>query len=119
MIRYYKLFDLLNRKGMKKTDLLGTISAPTLAKLSKGQNVQTDVIDKICLLLNCQPGDIMEVAQEEIISHGSVDLVKTEMESVNVDDEEFIITDTSITSYVIDEESQRDYIEEVTNSTKG
>ena len=60
MIRYYKLFDLLNRKSLKKTDLLQIISAPTLAKLSKGQNIQTEAIDKICKMLRCQPGDIME-----------------------------------------------------------
>ena len=35
-MRYYRLFDLLTRRGMKKTDLLEIISAPTLAKLSKG-----------------------------------------------------------------------------------
>lgn len=64
MIRYYKLFDLLNRRGMKKTDLLEIISAPTLAKISKGKNIQTDVIDKICIALECQPGDIMEVVEE-------------------------------------------------------
>lgn len=65
MIRYYKLFDFLNRHGMKKTDLLQIISAPTLAKISKGQNIQTDVIDKICLFLHCQPSDIMEVVSYE------------------------------------------------------
>ena len=60
MIRYYKLFDLLNRKGMKKTDLLQVISRGTLSKLSKGGIIQTDIIEKICDFLNCQPGDIME-----------------------------------------------------------
>ncbi|MDK0754727.1 helix-turn-helix transcriptional regulator [Clostridium perfringens] len=59
-IKYYKLFDLLNRKGMKKTDLLKIISSPTLAKLSKGDIVTTEVIQKICNFLECQPGDIME-----------------------------------------------------------
>ena len=68
MIKYYRLFDLLNRKGMKKTDLLKVISSPTLAKLSKGEVVKTDIIDKICLYLECQPGDIMEClyGEEEI-----------------------------------------------------
>lgn len=61
MIRYYKLFDLLNRRGMNRTDLLEIISSPTLAKLSKGQNINTDIIDKICIFLGCQPSDIMEV----------------------------------------------------------
>lgn len=65
MIRYYKLFALLARRGMKKTDLLSVISAPTLAKLSKGANIQTDNIDKICLFLGCQPQDIMEVIVDE------------------------------------------------------
>lgn len=60
MIKYYKLFDLLNRRGMRKTDLLEIISSPTLAKLSKGETVKTDIIDKICEFLNVQPGDIME-----------------------------------------------------------
>ena len=60
MMRYYKLFDLLSRRDMKKTDLLQVISAPTLAKLSKGESVTTDVLCKICAFLDCQPGDIME-----------------------------------------------------------
>ena len=64
MIRYYLLFDLLNRIGMKKTDLLECISSPTLAKLSKGQSVTTDMIDRICSFLKCQPGDIMEWVED-------------------------------------------------------
>lgn len=60
MMRYYKLFDLLSRRDMKKTDLLEVISAPTLAKLSKGESVTTDVLCKICAFLDCQPGDITE-----------------------------------------------------------
>ena len=61
-IKYFKLFDLLARRGMKKTDLLDVagISSPTLAKLSKGETVTTEIILKICVALNCQPGDIME-----------------------------------------------------------
>lgn len=52
---------------MKKSDLTQIISAPTIAKLSKGQNVQTDVIDKICTFLEVQPSDIMEVIDDEAI----------------------------------------------------
>lgn len=61
MIIYNPLFALLAIRGMKKTDLLKIISSATLAKLSKNENVQTEVIDKICLFLDCQPGDIMKV----------------------------------------------------------
>ena len=60
MMKYYRLFDLLSRRDMKKTDLLSVISAPTLAKLSKGETVKTAVLCKICDFLDCQPGDIME-----------------------------------------------------------
>lgn len=60
MMKYFRLFDLLARRGMKKTDLLNVISAPTLAKLSKGESVTTDVLCKVCDFLDCQPGDIME-----------------------------------------------------------
>lgn len=63
MIKYYKLFDLLNRKGMRKTDL--ELSSKTIAKLSKGANLNTDVLDKICKQLNCQPADIMEYVPDE------------------------------------------------------
>lgn len=67
MIKYYKLFDLLQRQEKKKTDLytIANISPPTLAKISKGQNITTDVINKICAALNCQPGDIMEYVPDE------------------------------------------------------
>ena len=64
MIKYYKLFDLMNRKGMKKTELLDIMSAPTLAKLAKGETIKTDIIDRICIKLKCQPHDIMEAFEE-------------------------------------------------------
>ncbi len=61
-IKYNKLFALLAMKGLQKTDLItmADISAPTLAKLSKGETVTTETISKICKALDCQPGDIME-----------------------------------------------------------
>ncbi len=66
-MKYYKLFDLLTRKGMKKTDLLNNkiISSPTLAKLSKGETVTTEVLSNICEALNCQPEDIMEYVSSQ------------------------------------------------------
>lgn len=65
MIRYYKLFDLLNRKGMKKSDLRQILSSSTVAKLSKGEYISGEAIEKICEFLHCQPGDIMEYIVEE------------------------------------------------------
>ncbi len=67
MIKYYRLFDLLLRRGLKKTDLstLAGLSSPTLAKLSKGAVITSETIDRICRALNCQPGDIMEYIPDE------------------------------------------------------
>ena len=60
MIVYYKLFILMDKRGMRRTDLLKIVSAPTLAKLSKNEVVKTSIISRICEFLDCQPGDIME-----------------------------------------------------------
>ncbi|MCL2697793.1 MAG: helix-turn-helix transcriptional regulator [Oscillospiraceae bacterium] len=66
-IYYYKLNDLLNRRGLKKGDLIkmAEISNVTVSKLSSNKVVQTDMIDKVCKALNCQPGDIMEYIPDE------------------------------------------------------
>lgn len=61
-IYYYKLFDLLNRRNLKKGDLmeLAHIANKTVSKLASNRVVQTDVLDRVCAALECQPGDIME-----------------------------------------------------------
>ena len=61
-IRYFKLFDMIARRGMKRTDLIVEVglSSSTVAKLSKGETVTTNTIDRICERLGVQPGDIME-----------------------------------------------------------
>ena len=95
-IKYYKLFDLLNRKGMKKTDLRQVLSTATIAKLSKGEYISGEAIEKICVLLHCQPGDIMEVITEEsMVAQGVVGYTTKETEQhlpdimVNVESENF------------------------------
>lgn len=59
---YNKLWKLLIDKGMKKSDLRKNagISSSSLAKLTKGENVTTKVLVKICNELNCDIADIME-----------------------------------------------------------
>lgn len=62
-IQYSKLFDVLRERKISKTDLqkkLG-ISSATMAKLSKNEAVSLKVIEDICALLHCQPGDIMQI----------------------------------------------------------
>ena len=62
MIAYYKLLDLLNRKGLKKIDLQrGIKSSPnTMAKISRNEYISLQNINEICKFLNCQPSDIIE-----------------------------------------------------------
>lgn len=63
MINYNGLFEILEKRKMKKTDLLKIVSSGTLAKLNKHENIQTEIINKICNYLSVQPGDIMEYSE--------------------------------------------------------
>lgn len=62
-MRYDKLFEMLRAKGwntnrIRKENLLGQA---TLAKLKSGEgHIDTRTIDRLCEVLECQPGDIME-----------------------------------------------------------
>lgn len=62
MITYQKLFDLLSKKGKTSTYYLrqNGFSAATVDKLRKNEIVTTETISRICALLECQPGDLME-----------------------------------------------------------
>ena len=62
-VSYKKLWKLLIDRDMKKKDLMvvANISATSAAKLSKGENIQTDVLVKICKALDCDFADIMEI----------------------------------------------------------
>lgn len=66
-ISYKKLWKLLIDKDMKKKDLgrVAGISSSTLAKLSKDENVSSDTLNKICLALECDIGDMMEIVNNE------------------------------------------------------
>lgn len=64
MITFYRLWDRLNRSGMKQKDLKEILSPATINKLRKNQIVTTDTINKICIHLNCRPEDILEFEPE-------------------------------------------------------
>ena len=59
---YKRLFKLLIDRDMKKKDLakLADVSSYTITKMSKGENVTTDTLGKICKVLECNVEDIME-----------------------------------------------------------
>ncbi len=62
-LSYNKLWKLLIDKGMNKRALSeqADISNTTVAKLGKGENVNTDVLLKICKTLECDISDIVEI----------------------------------------------------------
>lgn len=66
-VSYNKLWKLLIDKGMTKTDLrlAADISTTTLAKLGKSETVSMDVMLRICKVLDCNIGDIMDAEKEE------------------------------------------------------
>jgi DNA-binding Xre family transcriptional regulator len=65
-ICYNKLWKLLIDRKMKKQELRKAtgISAATMAKLGKGENVNTEVLLRICEALKCELSDIMEIEQK-------------------------------------------------------
>lgn len=65
-IKYYKLFVLMNEKGLTTYRIRKEkiISEGTLQKLREGKAVSTDSIASLCAALGCQPGDIMEYVDE-------------------------------------------------------
>ena len=73
---YKKLFKLLIDKGMKKADLRKAtgISPNTMTKLSNNEFVSMEVLAKICITLNCDFGDIVEVVSST--DNSTVKIVK-------------------------------------------
>lgn len=63
-VSYKKLWKLLIDKDMKRKDLRNAtgISTASMAKLSKNENLTTDVLLRICDALKCDISDIMEVS---------------------------------------------------------
>ena len=65
-VRYKKLWLLLKKRNLKKKDLqsIANISSTSVTKLAKDETVRTDNLDKICLELQCDISDIMEIVEE-------------------------------------------------------
>lgn len=63
---YKKLFKLLIDREMKKQELCekAGISSATLTKLVKGESVTTESLLKICVALECDTSDIMEIEEK-------------------------------------------------------
>ena len=64
---FNKLWKLLIDKGMNKTDLRVKtgMSTSTLAKMSNNEVVSMDVVLRICEILECNVGDVMDATKKE------------------------------------------------------
>ena len=64
-VSYKKLWKLLIDKDMKKKDLrIATgMTTTALAKLGKNEHVNTEILAKICKVLECNIEDIVEVIE--------------------------------------------------------
>ncbi len=67
-VNYKKLWKLLIDRDMKKQDLqiAAQISAVTIAKLGRNENVTTAILAKICAALECNIGDIMDITNDNV-----------------------------------------------------
>lgn len=66
-IVYDKLLKKMHEQGItsytiKKDNIIGQA---TFKKIKEGGDVDTRTIAKLCKLLNCQPGDILEYVEDE------------------------------------------------------
>lgn len=66
-LSYNKLWKLLIDRGINRSQLceMTGISRSTMAKLNDGENVNTEILERICKTLNCDIGDVVEYEQEK------------------------------------------------------
>ena len=69
---YKKLWKILIDRDMKKSDLAeqANVSVATLTKLAKCENVNVDILIRICSALQCEIEDIMELVHNDTEEHG-------------------------------------------------
>ena len=62
-ISYKRLFKLMIDKDLKKKDLIRMtgISYSTIRKLENGENMNVEVLEKICRALDCSFDNIVEL----------------------------------------------------------
>ena len=66
-VSYNKLLKLLIDMNLNKTKLrkMAQMSPNTMAKLGKNETISMDIILRICEVLKCDVGDIMETIADE------------------------------------------------------
>ena len=66
-ISYNRLWKLLIDRNIKKGELcqIAGVSSASITKMGKNGYMSTEVIDKICIALECKVEDIMEIVVDE------------------------------------------------------
>ena len=67
-MRYkFDIISALREKGYRSTRIRNEkiLSESTMQKFRTGEMVSTDNIERLCKLLGCQPGDIIEYIPDE------------------------------------------------------
>lgn len=64
-LSYKKLWKLLIDRDLKKKDLseMANVSSTCIAKLGRNENVNTNILVKICAALECDINDIVELTE--------------------------------------------------------
>jgi DNA-binding Xre family transcriptional regulator len=64
-VSYKKLWMLIIEKDLKKTQVrqMANVSASTFSKMSKNEYVALDVLVRLCVALDCELSDIVEVVR--------------------------------------------------------
>lgn len=65
-VNYKKLWKILIDRNMLKKDLriASGVTTNAMVKLGKNENVSTEVLCKICKVLDCKIEDIMDIVDE-------------------------------------------------------
>lgn len=68
-LSYDRLWNVLRQRNMRKEDLkeAAQLSSGAIAKLSRGANLQTDTLIRICLALQCDLAEICQVMPEHTV----------------------------------------------------
>ena len=65
MVTYQRLWETLEKKNIRKHDLmeLADISSTTLTKLNKNEIVALTVLVKICKAIDCHIEDVVQITE--------------------------------------------------------
>lgn len=64
MLVYNKFFKIAKEKNLSINELRKMFSPRTVYRLESGGDISVYIINKICFMLGCQPGDFIEYVED-------------------------------------------------------